>query len=80
MRNVLGVGFGSKVPGNELFYGIIYGLEMILTTQDFKGAYVHIRNGEGEKRSAWKDVKRMEFIVLGRLSLVPDFYISILGD
>lgn len=39
-------GLEARVGTCELFYGILSDLELILPTQDFKGAYARICNGE----------------------------------
>ena len=39
----------ARAETHELFYGILCGLELILTTWNFKEAHAHICNGEVEK-------------------------------
>lgn len=48
MENLLGErgGLEARARTCELFYGILSDLELILPTQDFKGAYARICNGE----------------------------------
>lgn len=49
MENLLGerVGLEARTGACELFYGVLSDLELILPTQDFKGAYARICNGGG---------------------------------
>lgn len=54
MENSLGErgGLEARAGTCELFYVILSDLELILPTQDFKGAYACICNEEGGKLSA----------------------------